>query len=630
MIIVTFILNIALFALGIFSKYYQTIFSLHELTIMKNPATALGISIFVEALKELFTYYRIVVFMPTLILLGYHHYLKYKDKFYETDEKPIFSYFPLNNIIIIGGLILSLTSLSVFNVSMNSHWRIFAERPLYGVQTAGLYNYYFGQIMGFRYDDENIIEVNLDDYEQYNKNQVTYTNLWQEVYSNELNKKDASSVWLDPKIDTQQLNGLFKGKNLVLIHLESFNHFLLEERGILDETYYPFLKALLKESYVLDNFYTNVGLGNSSDAEFSVLTGLHATGDTTIYWKYADNNYTFDALPKLFKDYTAYSLHGDVLEFYNRGPVHEEMFGFKNYYYYNPKETYYPGTNNGYYLFEDQTIPTADSPWLSDKALLNWAKELYDKHPNNLFLYPINIQPHVPFLYDEFEDEPRFTKTDLNIDAVALRYLNYEKAVESYFKAFVEMTKTMKNTVYLFYSDHGSSITLKDYQTILGYEEDSILNGDQGPFDNIVSDAEYNKEMLRTLAFIYAPDDSDDNEIPKGLITGTQTKVRSQVDVYRTIVELFGLEVDNYYFGVNMLSDETTFSIDTRTFSIITDDFYIISKRFKDADVTKDNTIFYTENPKITPHEVFEYVYLYKQRMDKALKNNVFHLLKNP
>ena len=79
--------------------------------------------------------------------------------------------------------------------------------------------------MGFRYDDEYIIEVNLDDFDEYNKNKESYTNLWGETYSNKLNIADASTVILDESIETRQLNGIFHDKNLVLIHLESFNYF---------------------------------------------------------------------------------------------------------------------------------------------------------------------------------------------------------------------------------------------------------------------------------------------------------------------------------------------------------------------------------------------------------------------
>ena len=169
------------------------------------------------------------------------------------------------------------------------------------------------------------------------------------------------------------------------------------------------------------------------------MTGLHVTGNTTLYWKYHDNNYTFDALPKLFTDRDSYSFHGDVAEFYNRVPVYEEMFGFKAYYYFDREEEYVPGTKNGCYLFKNQETSTPDAPWVSDKALLSWAKEVYDRHSEKkLFLYPINYLPHTPFLYDEFASTPRFTKADVNIDTVSLRYINYEASLESYFINFIE------------------------------------------------------------------------------------------------------------------------------------------------------------------------------------------------
>ena len=243
------------------------------MTLFKNPATTLGISILLESLKELVVYYRIIVFVPGITLIVYYTYLKryYSKTEVKIKEEALLSFKPLNAMFVVVGIILSFTTLGIFNISMNSNWTIYAERPLYGVQTAGLYNYYFGQALGFKYDFENIVEADPSWYVDYNKNQNTYTNVYGEVYSNNLTKSQASTVILDGTIDNNKLNGILKDKNLVLIHLESFNHFLLNEAGpYLDETYLPTLKALLEQSYVLDNFYTNVGLGNSSDAELSV------------------------------------------------------------------------------------------------------------------------------------------------------------------------------------------------------------------------------------------------------------------------------------------------------------------------------------------------------------------------
>src|SRR5690606_1821323 len=141
---------------------------------------------------------------------------------------------------------------------------------LYGVQSAGLYNFYLGQLFGFNLSNVDQTVPSLSVYKQYNKNQDTYTNLFGETFASTLMLEDASSLTVYPTLNNQSLNGVFEGKNVVLFHLESFNYFLLDETGpYLDTTYFQSLKALLNESFVLDNFYTNVGLGNSSDAEFS-------------------------------------------------------------------------------------------------------------------------------------------------------------------------------------------------------------------------------------------------------------------------------------------------------------------------------------------------------------------------
>ena len=49
---ITFGLNVGIFAVGIFTKYYSTMFSIYEMTLFYNPALDLAGSIFVEAFKR--------------------------------------------------------------------------------------------------------------------------------------------------------------------------------------------------------------------------------------------------------------------------------------------------------------------------------------------------------------------------------------------------------------------------------------------------------------------------------------------------------------------------------------------------------------------------------------------------
>ncbi len=620
LIVVTGLLNIAIFSIGIFTKYYSTMFSIYEMTLFNNPAAELAGSIFVEALTELYRYYRIIVFIPVMVLMGvYLAYFKRIKKQQLTVDEVTYPWHRLLSIfILLASMVLSLSTNAIVKANLDKRWPISAERALFGIQSAGLYNYYVGQMMGINLSNVNLTLPSLTIYNTYNKNQDTYTNLFGQSYSNQLPITQASTVEINPSLlKDGQLNGVFEGKNVVVFHLETFNHFLLDEQGpYMDSDYFSTLKALLNESYVLDNFYTNVGLGNSADAEFSVMTGLYPTGDTTLYWNYNKTKYVFEALPKLFPDYYRASLHGDVKTFYNRDIVHEQMLGFEDYFYYDSKAAYYEGTKNGVYRFPDFLEKnTPESPWLSDLSLLKWTESLIESH-EQYFLYPITIQPHTPYLYDPFPNQ--FTNEDIPVSPTTLKYINYETYYDDFFDHFIEMAKRVDNTVYVFYSDHGSGIPKVDLEVLLGRE---------------LSTLEYKQEMIKTLAFIYAPDDSDSSSsIPQGLLKGTQPLVRSQVDIYRTVLELFGITSDYQYYGVNALSDERTFAIDTRAFDIVTDDYFIISKFMSSDESPNDmNTLYFVDPSSVVnePYDLYLDVMLFKKRMDIALQLNLYQHLKN-
>ena len=620
LVILTFLLNVGIFSIGIFTKYYSTMFSVFELTLFNNPAAELAGSILVEAFFELYQYYRIIVFIPFFVLLGlqitYFRRIKKNQILVEEVTYPYHRF--ISFFLVLGSLVVSISTTAIVKTNLDRRWPISAERALFGIQSSGLYNYYIAQAMGINLSNISLTLPSLTIYNTYNKNQESYTNFFNETYSNVLTKNQATTVNLDSSIGQgETLNGILEGKNLILIHLESFNHFLLNEEGpYLDASYFSTLKALLNESYVLDNFYTNVGLGNSSDAEFSVLTGLYPTGDTTLYWNYNKTKYEFQALPKMFDESYSASIHGDVGLFYNRMLVHEEMMGFNDYFYYDEKESNFNGTKNGYHIFSDLVLKNVpQSPWISDIALLNWTERVATSK-DNYFLYPITIQPHTPYLYDPYPNQ--YTLDDIEVNPTTLKYINYETYYDGFFAHFIEMAKRLDNTAYVFYSDHGSGIPKVDLETLMGKTYTTL---------------EHKQEMLKTLAFIYVPDDSDtESNIPKGLIKGNQPLVRSQVDLYRTILELYGKTTEYQYYGVNALSDEKTFAIDSRSFDIITDEYFLISK-FISSDLIPNemNTRYFVDPNAVTvePYELYEKVLLFKKRMDIALNLNLYRHLKN-
>jgi lipoteichoic acid synthase len=335
-----------------------------------------------------------------------------------------------------------------------------------------------------------------------------------------------------------------------------------------------------------------------------------------------------DNLLKLFNDRYSVAFHGDVRLFYNREKVYDKMYGFDNFHYFDPTEPYFEETQNGFWLFPDHVHTNLPNKvWLTENDLLEWLKIAYISTSENKgekgFYYPILMNPHTPFLYNPTKEENlRFKKGDIDISEETRRYLNYETYMESFFNKFIEISYELKDTVYIFYGDHGSGIPEKDYYAIMGLSANSN-NAAKLHF-------EYQQEMLKTIAFIYVPDDDAESlDIKPGLFKGVQKRVRSQVDIYRTIIELFDLQTNNYYFGVNLLSKEHTFAIDTKHFNIITDDYFIIGKKMiKDINY-KDAYRVLSDDPKKDVVELYKYVLRFKNKLDHAIKENAYQYLKN-
>ena len=79
---------------------------------------------------------------------------------------------------------------------------------------------------------------------------------------------------LDASDKEALLTGVAKGKNLIIIQMESFQKFLVDLK-IDGKEITPNINKLAHESQYFPNFYQNVGQGNTSDAEFVVNTSFY-------------------------------------------------------------------------------------------------------------------------------------------------------------------------------------------------------------------------------------------------------------------------------------------------------------------------------------------------------------------
>ena len=610
LVTLTFFINFFMFLLGVFNLYYGTAFTVDMLNLFNNPTGGFASQTAIEAFKELISYYRIVVFIPffALIIWMSFHFRGLKGWIYAFNHKKT-----LTQILAVLIIIMS-TSIS-FSKQLETEMPVQSSVPSFAIQNYGVYPYYLKEFLGFKTTINSAKTLNIASDEDaltiindYNKNVDSYTNMIDGLtYSNRLNTSQADIDYIDPAIaDGNNLHGILKGKNIVLVHLESLSYFLLQNEYTLEQM--SFLTDLLSQSYVFENYYSTVGMGVSSDAELTVLTGLNPQGDRTLYWDYNDTQYELPSIVDYLasEGYETNVIHGDQKNFYNRDIVYPELFHFDRYY---SIENF---IEDGYdihtgFVYDQVNHLTHESPWVSDYYLADYVSSYGQTAISPYFLFPITMMGHTPFDYGPDDSDISIYPTYAPyVHDITLRYLNYanyySEIIKRYFIGDGGNDQTLDHTAYIFYSDHGPGLKNGDLDLL---------------FDKELNDLEERKILQQTLAFIYVPSDSEyvdfgDYQIRKGMLVGEQNLVRSSIDLYRTMIELFDIEIGNdMYFGVNGLSTEPTFALDNRMLDVVMDESFF---SLRNKDHVYPNNHFIDE-------DIYRYIMTYKIMGDYLLSS---------
>lgn len=538
LIVVSFLLNLAVLSIFLFTRYYSTVFSF-TLDVFSNPGNGLVWPIIGQTIREIFMKGKILYFAPTVILAGYYFIISKKNP--ENPLRKPTRYFEINGII--NSVLICFLSFFALCFLINKSPDASADVHLFGVRNGGLYNYYLSELLGVKYKATETTEKPLDEevimnglIEEYNRNKDKYINL----IDNKEYQRD------------NKLTGLLSGYNVFIIQLESHNNFFINKtiNGI-EVT--PFLNRLAQEEFYFSNVMTSVGIGNTSDAEFSVLTGLYPNGDSSIYWDFNDANYDFETLPKIFgtKNYITSSYHGNVKKFYNRENAHTKMLGFdsfkalEEYVSIYPMETY----PQNYY-----------NSWVSDKEVLRWSySEALSKIQSNnkFFNFNVLLQPHTPYASPEdvsFDWGKEYNKTQLAY------YLDNIKNQDAALEEFMSMAmQNLPNTLFVLYGDHGCGI----------YDEEllSLFNINKGIEQ---------RELLTQIPVFFIDSSKALNKmISKNEFSQIANLVRSERDIYRSIINLVGLYDEcQYIFGCDMFSSEPSFAYDAKNTDYKTDRVY--------------------------------------------------------
>ena len=313
--------------------------------------------------------------------------------------------------------------------------------------------------------------------------------------------------------------GVAKNKNVLVIHLESFQQFLIDYKWHGKEVT-PNLNKLYhaNDTISFDNFFNQVGQGKTSDAEMMLENSIFGLQSGSAMSSYGTSN-TFESAPAILGQkagYTSAVMHGGAGSFWNRDNAYKS-FGY-NYFmplsYYQNKKGYYLGYGIKDKLFFDQSIK-------------------YMEHlPQPFYLKMITVTNHYPYDLDKKNQSIDKTDTgDKTVDGYVQTAHYLDQAIGE-LMSYLKKSGLEKNTLIMLYGDHYGISGNHHKASAQLLDKDSFNN-----FDNL--------QFQRVPLMFHMP----------GLKGGINHTYGGEIDVRPTLFNLLGINDQNMIqFGHSLLA----------------------------------------------------------------------------
>lgn len=349
------------------------------------------------------------------------------------------------------------------------------------------------------------------------------------------------------KDNTNKYTGIYEGQNIIAIHAESIQNFVIGLK-INGQEVTPNLNKLANSGLYFNNFYSQVSVGTSSDSEFTFSTSLMPSNSGTAFGSYYDRNYI--TTQKLLKEkgYFTFSMHGNNADYWNRRLMYKSI-GYDE-----------------FYAKDDYEIDEVIGLGISDKSFFRQSIEkikTINEENEKFYGTVIMLTNHTPFSdtdkYGEFDvglhenvyneetglyeqvDYPYLENTKLGR---YLKSVHYADAALGEFIAGLDEAGILEDTVIVLYGDHDARLPKEDYQKMYNYdkETDGILSSDTPGYINFDS---YQYELNRKVPFVIWTKD--------GKYKGTNSNVMGMYDVLPTLGNMFGFS-NPYALGNDIFS----------------------------------------------------------------------------
>lgn len=508
---VNLVVTAIFFAAIMYFKYYGVIVTYHAAEQV-NQVTAVSNSVF-----SLMDPYYLLIF-GDIIILGIYFFFNKKGREYKKV-----------NINLHNGrfvyLILFAVSLGLclFNILPNKA----SMNEIKKAQEMGILNYEAYTIFA-----DNRPEL------------VNASEITQEVI-NELKGIDTTAV--------SPVQGVAKGKNLIIIQLESFQSFLMG-LNIDGQEITPNLNRLMEDSLYFTNFYQMVGQGNTSDAEFVVNSSYYIPPQGAATMSYVDKE--LPSLPRLLKEngYQTATFHTNVVEFWNRGELYSSL-GWDHYYdkkFFGDEDAFFFGP--------------------SDEALYRKTSEKLkemDADSKPFYAQVISMSAHHPFTIPA--EKYKMKLPERYEGTFVGDYIRSQNYADYAFGQFVDQLKAngvWDNSLIMVYGDH------------MGLPIYSLDHDDKELMTEIYGHNYEYSHMLNIPLLIHQGGSLKPQKLEQ---------VGGEVDIMPTAASLLGISMDNnIHFGQDLLSQ--TYNLLPQRYYLPTGSFIATSGLLIPGNSFEDNT----------------------------------------
>ncbi|WP_325050461.1 LTA synthase family protein [Cohnella endophytica] len=466
------------FTVLMYFKYYGIIVTYHAIS-QADKVTEVGNSTY-----SLMDPYYLLVFIDIIVLLMIPVFMRKNSKKIQMNLKPI----SRTALSVVFGVSIALCFFSIWpnRASMNENKQ---------AEEMGIINYEIYTIFADSTEDE----------------------AWTEM--EDIDQPTIDSLKGVQPVANPQYFGADKGKNVIIIQMESFQDFLIGLNvGGVEVT--PNLNKLAADNFHYRNFYTMVGQGTTSDAEFVVNTSMYVPKHEP-----ATQNYVKKALPSLPKllsnaGYNTATFHTNDVSFWNRTELYSAI-GWDKYY------------DKSFFGGEDHVAFGASDEVLFAKSIDELKK--MDESDKPFYAQLITMSSHHP--YNIPEDKIRIDLPDEFDNTLVGRYIKSQNYSDYALGKFIDDLKSSglwDDSIVLFYGDHQ------------GLPVYSLDKKEKDLMQELLGHEYAYPDMFNIPLILHAPGVTYPSRIDK---TG------GQIDILPTVANLMGVSVANQlHFGQDLLN----------------------------------------------------------------------------